>query len=71
MPKVPKTIGLQYLCNKYLKKNVKDEVDFLPTDKRRSFLQSDTIILDVLWPGMLILPKITSLPFICNILSKK
>ena len=27
MLKVPKTTGLQYLCNKYVKKNVKDEVD--------------------------------------------
>ena len=36
--KVPKTTGLQYLCNKYAHENVKDEVDFLPTDK----CQSDT-----------------------------
>ena len=71
MPKVPKTTGLQYLCNKYVKENMKDEVDFLPADKRRRFLQSDTIILGELWPGMPILPKITSLPFLCNILRKK
>ena len=30
----------------YLKKNEKDEVDFLP-DKHQRFLQVDTIILDV------------------------
>ena len=36
------TISLQYLGQ-----NVKDEVDFLPADKRQRFLQSDTIILDV------------------------
>ena len=36
------TISLQYL-----KENVKDEVDFLPDDKTRRFLQSDTIILGV------------------------
>ena len=45
---------------------MKDEVDFLPADKRQRFLQSDTIIL-----GMTILPKITSLLFLCNILRKK
>ena len=47
MLKVPKTTGLQYLCNKYVKENVKDEVDFLPADKRWRFLQNDTIILGV------------------------
>ena len=31
----------------YLKKNMKDEVDFLPTDKHQRFLQIDTIILGV------------------------
>ena len=31
----------------YLKENVKDEVDFLPTDKCERFLQVDIIILDV------------------------
>ena len=45
MPKVSKTIGLQCLCNEFVKEDVKDEVDFLPADKRRRFLQSDTIIL--------------------------
>ena len=29
----------------YLKENVKDEVDFLPADKRQRSLQIDTIIL--------------------------
>ena len=47
MPQVPKTIGLQYLCNKYVTENVKDEGDFLPANKRRRFLQSDTITLGV------------------------
>ena len=36
------TISLQYAKDK-----VKDEVDFLLADKRRRFLQSDTIILGV------------------------
>ena len=31
----------------YVKGNVKNEVDFLPADRRRRFLQSDTIILGV------------------------
>ena len=70
MSKVPKT-SLQYLYNKKkLKENVKDEVDFLPADKCQMFPQIDTIILGV-WPGMLKLPKITSLLFLCNILRKK
>ena len=47
MSRVPETTGLQYLCNKYAKENVKDKVDFLPADKRRRFLQSGTIILGV------------------------
>ena len=29
----------------YLKENGKDEVNFLPADKRQGFLQNDTIIL--------------------------
>ena len=33
----------------YLKENVKDEVDFLPVDKRQRFLQIETIVLGV-WP---------------------
>ena len=31
----------------YCKENVKDEVDFLPGDKRQRFLLSDTVILGV------------------------
>ena len=31
----------------YVKENVKNEADFLPADKHRRFLQSDTIILSV------------------------
>ena len=30
----------------YLKKEVRDEVDFLHADKHQSFLQGDTIIID-------------------------
>ena len=47
MPKLLKATGLQYLCNKYVKENMKDKVDFLPADKRLRFLQSNTIILEV------------------------
>ena len=47
MAKVTKTSDLKCLCNKYVKENVKGEVDFLPSDKRRRFLQSDTIVLGV------------------------
>ena len=39
---------------------MKDEVDFLPADKRQMFPQIEIIILSV-WPGMPKLPKITSL----------
>ena len=49
MPRVFKTTSVQNP-----KENTKDEVDFLPTDKRQRFLQSDTIILDVhgqIWPN--------------------
>ena len=31
----------------YLSENVKDEVDFLPVDKHRIFLEIDTVILGV------------------------
>ena len=38
----------QYFCNKnQLKENVKDEVDFLPSDKCQMFPQIDIIILGV------------------------
>ena len=47
MIKVPKRTGLQYPCNNYIKENIKDQVDFLPADKCRKFLQRDTIILGV------------------------
>ena len=49
---------------------MKDEVDFLPADKRQMFPQIEIIMLGV-WPGMPKLPKITSLLFLCNILRKK
>ena len=46
------TISLQYV-----KENVKNKVDFLPADKRRRFLQSDTVILGVCGQGCLYYPK--------------
>ena len=46
MPKVPKTISLQYLCN-ISRKTWKDEFDLLPTDNRQRFLQIAVIILGV------------------------
>ena len=59
-----------FAIKKQLKENVKDETDFLPADKCQMFPQVDTVILGV-WPGMLQLPKITSLLFLCNTLRKK
>ena len=53
----------------YLKENLKDEVDFLPADKRQWFLQVD-INLRVS-PGMPKLPKTTSFLFLCDILRNK
>ena len=50
---------------------MKDEVDFLPTDKRERFPQIDTIICSCVWPDMPKLLKVTSLLFLCNILRKK
>ena len=35
------------ISSQYVKKNVKNEVDFLPVDNHSRFLQSDTIILGV------------------------
>ena len=58
------TISLQYL-----KKNVKDDVDFLPADKCQRLLQSDTIILGAC--DITKLTKITSLLYLCNIVRKK
>ena len=46
MPRVPKTISLQCLCN-ISRKTWKDEFDLLPTDNRQSFLQIAVIILGV------------------------
>ena len=50
----------------YLKKNVKDQVDFFPAYKQQRFPQIDTIILCVcvpvsMWSGMPKLSKVTSL----------
>ena len=49
---------------------MKDEVDFLPADKRQRFFQIDIIFLSVR-PGMSKLPKMTSLLFLSDILRKK
>ena len=46
MPRVPKTISLQCLCN-ISRKSWKDEFDLLPTDNRQRFLQIAVIILGV------------------------
>ena len=35
------------ICLQYLKKNVKDEVDFLPANKHKKLLQVDTTVLGV------------------------
>ena len=54
------------------KENVKVEADLLAIDKRQRFLHIDTIILGVCSrPDMPILPKVTILLFLCNILRKK
>ena len=42
---------------KYLKENVKHEVDFLPADKHETFLQIDTIILGLCCPACTIYQK--------------
>ena len=59
------------ISSHYLKKNVKDEVDFLPTDKHQRFLQVDFIILSVCDQTCPNYRKITSLLFLCSILRKK
>ena len=43
MTKVPNITSLQYLLQ-YLKKDLRDGVDFLSADKHQGFLQVDTII---------------------------
>ena len=45
----------------YLQKNMGDEVVLLPADKHESFLQDDTIILDLCNQASPKVPKITSL----------
>ena len=56
----------------YFKENIKNGVyfRFLPADKSKRFLQSNTSILGV-WPDMSKLHRLTSLLFLCNILRKK
>ena len=44
MPKVPK---VPCICLQYLQRSLGDEVNFLPADKHGSFLQVDSIHLDV------------------------
>ena len=45
MHKVPQVICLQLL--QYLHKTIRHEIDFLSADKHKSFLQNDSITLDV------------------------
>ena len=52
-----------------LMENLKDEVDFLPADKRQRFLQVDINLRVSL--GMPKLPNTTSFLFLCNILRNK
>ena len=51
-PKYTFTTFLQYL-----KKNVNNEIAFLPADKRQRFFKSDTVILDVCVQACLNYPK--------------
>ena len=44
MPKVPK---ISFISLQYLHKSMGDEVDFLPADKHKSFLQDDGITYGV------------------------
>ena len=50
--------------------SLKDEVDFLPANKHRNFLQIDIIILGG-WLRMRKLPKVTILQFLCHIVREK
>ena len=81
IPKVPKIASLQ--CLQYLKKEVRDEVDFLHADKHQSFLQVDfntlgikdfyKVILSLLM-GMIQhsqSTQTTSLQYLYNIWEKK
>ena len=45
MPKLPKITSLLFLLQ-YLKKEVRDKVDFVHADKHERFLQIDTMIFD-------------------------
>ena len=60
MPKVPKTINLQYHCN-ISRKTWK--INLISSDCWYHFR--------CVWPGMPKLPKITSLQFLCNVSSEK
>ena len=74
MPKVPKITSLQHLLNiftTYLKENMKDKVDFLPTDKHERFLQISTDHCSCVWLGMSKLPKIARLLFFAYNLMKE
>ena len=68
MPKAPKITSSQ--CLQFLKKERRDEVDFLHADKHEFFLQVDLSIL-VARPVMPKVPKIASLQRIYNISRKK
>ena len=45
MPKLPKITSVLFFLQ-YLKKEVRDKVDFVHADKHESFLQIDTMIFD-------------------------
>ena len=61
VPKIEVCISLQYL-----QKSIEDEVDFLPADKHESFLQDDSIALDVRSQACLKYPK----QQVCNTYAK-
>ena len=55
----------------YLKKEVRDKVDFLHADKDESFLEIDTMIFDGEGQAFPKVPKIASLQFLHNISKNK
>ena len=54
----------------YFQKSMRDEIYFLPAGKRKSFIQVDSITLDVLSQTCLKYPKTTSLHYLGNISRK-
>ena len=55
----------------YLKENLKDEVDFFACRYTSKVSSNWYYYFRFMWPSMSKLPKIKSLLFLCNILSKK